>query len=75
MSTNATASVVELYEISTILKSTYAHYIIYGSTLLGFLWGLYNMWIVSYSLPAKLFIQSILNSNYNGQTYHMLLRS
>ena len=75
MSTNATASVVELYEISTILKSTYAHYIIYGSTLLGFLWGLYNVWIVSCSLPAETFHPIYTVSNSKGQTYHMLLRS
>ena len=48
MSTNLTAApTVELYEIRTIIKSTYAHYIIYGSCFLGLLWALFNIWIVS----------------------------
>ena len=44
-----TAPTVELYEINTIIKSTYAHYIIYGTCFLGMLWAIFNIWIVSRS--------------------------
>ena len=55
MSTNLTAApTVELYEIHTIIKSTYAHYIIYGSCFLGLLWALFNIWIVSVHIRISL---------------------
>jgi len=60
MSTNLTAApTVELYEIHTIIKSTYAHYIIYGSCFLGLLWALFNIWIVSCSHPNQPWIHSL----------------
>jgi len=30
-----------------MIKSTYVHYIIFGSTLIGMLWAAFNIWIVS----------------------------
>ena len=54
MSNNSTIAnlTVEVYEINTIIKSTYAHYIIFGSTFLGLLWAAFNFWIVSVHLSA-----------------------
>ncbi len=68
MSTNLTAApTVELYEIRTIIKSTYAHYIIYGSCFLGLLWALFNIWIVSCSHQNQLeLIHNAFLSSYSN---------
>jgi hypothetical protein len=58
------APTVELYEISTVIKSTYAHFIIYGACFLGLSWALFNIWIVSCSTS-----ESAVNS-FSVQPFH-----
>ena len=49
MENNTGNVTTDLYDISQTTKSTWVHFLIFGCSLVGILWGVFNVWIVSFS--------------------------